>query len=109
MKKKNEKTDYKLKKNDQVKVIAGREKGKTGRVLKIDREKGRVLIEGVNLVKKAKKKRSQTDQGGIVEIEAPVHISNVMILAKNGMPSRIGYRVEKGGKVRIAKKTGDVL
>jgi large subunit ribosomal protein L24 len=109
MNKESKKTDYKLKKNDQVKVISGKEKGKTGRVLKIDRVKGRVLIEGVNLVKKAKKKRSQTDQGGIVEIEAPVHISNVMIVAKNGMPSRIGYRIDKGGKVRVAKKTGDVL
>ncbi len=109
MKEKKEQTDYKLKKNDQVKVISGREKGKTGRVLKIDRVKGRVLIEGVNLVKKAKKKKSQTDQGGIIEIEAPLHISNVMIVAKNGMPSRIGYKFENGEKVRIAKKTGDVL
>ncbi|HUX51415.1 MAG TPA: 50S ribosomal protein L24 [Spirochaetia bacterium] len=106
---KQEKTDYKLKKNDQVKVIAGKEKGKTGRVLRIDRVKGRVLIEGVNMVKKAKKKRSQTDQGGIIEIEAAIHISNVMIVAKNGEPSRVGYRVENGERVRFAKKTGEVL
>ena len=106
---KQEQTDYKLKKNDQVKVIAGKEKGKTGRVLRIDRVKGRVLIEGVNMVKKAKKKRSQTDQGGIIEIEAAIHISNVMIVAKNGVPSRIGYKVENGERVRYAKKTGELL
>lgn len=99
----------KIKRNDNVKVIAGRDKGKTGRVLRVDRDKQRVLVEGVNLVKKAMKKRRQNDQGGIIEIEAPIHISNVMIVSRNGQTSRVGYRVENGKKTRIAKKTGEVL
>lgn len=99
----------KIKKNDNVKVIAGRDKGKTGRVLRVDRERDRVLVEGVNLVKKAMKKRRQNDQGGIIEVEAPIHASNVMIVTRNGQTTRVGYRVEKGEKQRIAKKTGEVL
>ena len=101
--------DFRIKKDDQVKVIAGKDKGKSGRVLRVDREKGRVLVEGVNMVKKAVKKRRQEDQGGIIEIEAAIHISNVMLLAKNGVASRVGYRVENGEKVRYAKKTGETL
>lgn len=103
------KTDYKLKKDDQVKVIAGKDKGKTGRVLRVDRVKGRVLVEGVNMVKKAMKKKRQEDQSGIIDIEASIHISNVMALANNGQPTRLGYRIQNGEKVRIAKKTGEVL
>jgi large subunit ribosomal protein L24 len=103
------KTDYKLKKDDQVKVIAGKDKGKTGRVLRVDRVKGRVLVEGVNMVKKAMKKKRQEDQSGIIDIEASIHISNVMALANNGRPTRLGYRIQNGEKVRIAKKTGEVL
>ena len=99
----------KIKKDDNVKVIAGRDKGKTGRVLRVDRERDRVLVEGVNLVKKAMKKRRQNDQGGIIEVEAPIHASNVMIVTRNGQTTRVGYRVEKGEKQRIAKKTGEVL
>lgn len=99
----------KIKRNDNVKVIAGRDKGKTGRVLRVDRDKQRVLVEGVNLVKKAMKKRRQNDQGGIIEIEAPIHVSNVMVVSRNGQTSRVGYKVENGKKSRIAKKTGEVL
>ncbi len=100
----------KLKKNDNVKVLAGKDKGKSGRILKIDHESQRVIVQGVNMVKKTMKKRSQQDQGGIKEIEAPIHVSNLAILVKNGQTSRIGYKFdESGNKVRYAKKTGEVL
>ncbi len=99
----------KLKKNDQVKVIAGKDSGKTGRVLSVDRVKGRVIVEGVNLVKKTKRRRNEQDQGGIIEIEAPLHVSNVMVVTKNGSQSRIGTEVRGNERVRIAKKTGEEL
>ncbi|NCB00679.1 MAG: 50S ribosomal protein L24 [Spirochaetia bacterium] len=100
----------KLKKNDNVKVLTGKDKGKTGQILKIDQLNQRVVIQGVNMVKKTMKKKSQQDQGGIKEIEAPIHVSNVALLLKNGETSRIGFKVEENGtKVRFAKKTGDVI
>ena len=100
----------KLKKNDNVKVLAGKDKGKTGRILKVDRENERVVIQSVNLVKKTMKKRNQQDQGGIKEIEAPIHISNVAYVLKNGETTRIGMKIDENGKkVRYAKKTGEVL
>lgn len=98
-----------IKKNDTVMILAGKDKGKTGKVLKIDTENDRVIIQGVNMVKKAMKKKSQQDKGGILEVEAPLHISNVAIVAKDGSPSRIGYKFVDGKKVRFAKKTGEVL
>jgi len=73
---------HKIRKEDLVQVIAGKERGKQGKVLKINHENGRVIVSGLNMVKKAMKKKSQTDRGGIVEIEAPIHISNVMIVCK---------------------------
>ncbi len=99
----------KIKKDDTVQVLAGKDKGKTGKVLKIDRVDDRVVVQGVNMVKKAMKKRNQQDKGGIIEIEAPLHISNVAIVTKDGSTSRIGYKIENGKKVRFAKKTGEVL
>jgi large subunit ribosomal protein L24 len=100
----------KLKKNDNVKVLVGKDKGKSGQVLKIDHINQRVVVQGVNMVKKTMKKKSQQDQGGIKEIEAPIHVSNVALLLKNGETSRIGLKVdENGAKVRIAKKTGEVI
>ena len=98
-----------LKKNDTVVVIAGKDKGKSGRVLRIDSEKGRVLVEGVNMVKKAQRQRSQNETGGIIEKEASIAISNVMYAGKDGKPTRLGYRVEGGEKVRYSKKTGDTV
>lgn len=99
----------KLKKDDTVIVVAGKDKGKTGRVLRIDREKGRILVEGVNMVKKAQRKRSQEETGGIIEKEAPIAVSNVMFVGKNGRPTRLGYRIEGNEKVRFAKKTGETV
>lgn len=103
-----------IKKNDTVKVIAGKDKGKTGRVLEVNRETGRVLVEGVNLVKRhTRPNPAKQIKGGIAEREAPIHVSNVMVVTSSGQVSRIGYRIEGEGptarRVRIARKTGEVL
>ncbi|MBQ3319173.1 MAG: 50S ribosomal protein L24 [Spirochaetia bacterium] len=100
---------YKLKKDDLVQVIAGKEKGKSGKILKIDREKGKVLVAGLNMVKKARKPRRQGEKGGIVDIEAPMDISNVMIVCKKCGPTRIGIEGAGDKKVRKCKKCGEVL
>ncbi len=102
-------TKCKLKKEDTVKVLAGKDVGKTGRILKIDRTKGRVLVEGLNLVKKAIKPKSQNEKGGIKELEASIHISNVMIVCKKCGVTRIGYNFKNKKKIRICRKCGDVL
>jgi len=99
----------KLKKDDQVQIIAGKERGKSGKILKVDRDKGRVLIQGLNMVKKARKARKQDEKGGIIEIEAPVQVSNVMIVCKKCGPTRIGYKIEKDQKTRICRKCGEAL
>jgi large subunit ribosomal protein L24 len=103
-----------FKKNDMVKVISGRDKGKTGRILEIDRERGRVLVEGVMLVKRHTKANPQKQiKGGIAEMEATIHVSNVMMLTSGGVTTRIGTKVEGEGtgarRVRVARKTGEVL
>jgi len=109
-----ERLKVRLKKDDQVKVIAGRDKGKTGRVLSVDRLKGKVLVEGVSMIKRhTRPNPSKQIKGGIAEKESPVAISNVMILTSGGVPSRIGYKMEGSGtstrRVRIAKKSGETL
>ena len=98
-----------LRTNDQVMVTTGKDRGKRGRILSIDRASGRVVVEGLNMVKKAVKRKKQTDKGGITELEAAIHISNVQIVGKDGKPDRIGYRVEDGKKTRTRKKTGEAL
>ncbi|MFW6312286.1 MAG: 50S ribosomal protein L24 [Spirochaetota bacterium] len=100
---------YRIRKNDQVKVIAGKDKGKVGRVLRVDRDAGRVLVEGVNLAKKAMRKRRQEDRGGIMDIELPIHISNVMLVTRNGEATRVGMQVENGEKTRVARKSGEAV
>jgi large subunit ribosomal protein L24 len=100
---------YKIKKGDFVEVMTGKDKEKRGNVLRVLRDKDRVLVEGVNLVKKAQKRRTQNDRGGIVEIEAPVHISNVMIVCKKCGPVRTGYKMEGTTKTRVCKKCGEAL
>ncbi len=99
----------KLKKNDNVMVIAGKDKGKTGRILRIEHGSHRVVVEGVNLVKKAVRKRRQNDRAGIIEVEAPLDVSNVMAVTKNGQPSRVGIKIDGDRKVRYLKKTGEEL
>jgi len=100
---------FKIKKNDTVEIISGKAKGSKGRVIRIDKDKGRVYIEGQNLVKKAMRQKKQNQKGGIVEVEAPIDISNVMILCKKCGKSRIGYKIENDKKMRICKKCGDEL
>jgi large subunit ribosomal protein L24 len=97
-----------IKKGDTVVVIAGESKGKEGVILSIDRVKNRAIVEGVNLVKKHTKPNAKSPQGGIIEMEAPLHISNLMVVA-NGKASRIGRKVENGKIVRFAKKTGEEI
>ena len=92
----------KIKKGDTVKVIAGKDKDKEGKVLSVDAKKNKVIVEGVNMITKHTKPSMQNQQGGIVNKEAPIDISNVMYLHK-GKVTRIGYKVEDGKKVRVAK------
>lgn len=100
----------KIKKEDTVKVIAGRDKGKTGRVLQVDPVKGKVLVEGVSIVKRHTRPNPQRQiKGGIAERETPIAISNVMLLTSGGMATRVGFRIEGGKRTRIAKKGGEVL
>jgi large subunit ribosomal protein L24 len=99
-----------VKKGDKVMVISGKDKGKTGVILSALPKKERVLVEGVNIVKKHTKPNQANPQGGIVSQEAPIHVSNVMLIdPKTGEPTRVGYKVEDGKKVRVAKKSGEVI
>jgi len=100
---------FKLKKEDTVEVITGKDKGKRGRILKILRDSGRIVVEGVNIVKKTQKKRKQNDRGGIVEIEAAIHSSNLMIVCKKCGPTRIGCKIDGDKKVRVCRKCGETL
>ncbi|MBT2758932.1 50S ribosomal protein L24 [Mesobacillus foraminis] len=99
-----------VKKGDKVMVISGKDKGKTGNILAAYPKQSRVLVEGVNIVKKHAKPSQLNPQGGIISQEAPIHVSNVMpIDPKSGKPTRVGYTEENGKKVRVAKKSGEVL
>lgn len=99
-----------VKTGDKVKVITGKDKGKEGVILKAFPKKDRVIVEGMNMMKKHQKPSSMNPQGGILETEAPIHVSNVMLIdSKTGEPTRVGFKVEDGKKVRISKKTGEVL
>ena len=99
---------YKIKKGDTVKVIAGKDKDKEGKVIAVDTKNHRVLVEVVNMVTKHTKPSAANQQGGIVETEAYIAVSNVMYLHK-GQPTRIGFKMDGDKKVRFAKKTGDVI
>ncbi|WP_438449138.1 50S ribosomal protein L24 [Gorillibacterium sp. sgz5001074] len=100
-----------VKKDDTVIVITGKDKGKKGRIIEAYPRLNRVLVEGVNMVKKHQKPTQQNPQGGIIEQEAAIHVSNVMLIdPKSGKPTRVGYKVlENGEKVRVAKKSGEVI
>ncbi|HUK13376.1 MAG TPA: 50S ribosomal protein L24 [Thermoanaerobaculaceae bacterium] len=103
---------FKIKKGDQVQVIAGKDKGKKGKVLRVDRKTERVVVEHVNMLKRhTKPNPGRAVTGGIVEREAPIAIANVMVVsADGGQPTRIGYRIlEDGRKVRAAKADGAIL
>ena len=103
-----------IKKNDMVKVIAGKDKGKTGRVLEVIAETGRVLVEHCGMVKRhTKPNPAKQIKGGIADRESPIHVSNVMVMTAGGVPTRIGTKVDVQGKktrrTRIARKNGEVL
>jgi large subunit ribosomal protein L24 len=98
----------KIKKGDTVRVIAGKDKDKEGKVIAVDVKSNRVIVEGVNMITKAQKPSAANQQGGLVQKEAPIHVSNVMYL-QNGQVTRIGYKMDGDKKVRVAKKTGDVI
>lgn len=100
-----------IKKGDTVYVRSGEDRGKTGRVLEVQRTKQRAVVEGINIVSKATKPSAKHPQGGIIKMEAPVHISNLSLIdPKTGKPTRVGVRVnDKGIKVRYAKKSGEEI
>lgn len=99
-----------VKKGDKVQVITGKDKGKQGTVLVALPKQNRVIVEGINFIKKHSKPSQMNPQGGIITKEAPIHVSNVMPLdPKNGEPTRVGYKLVDGKKVRFAKKSGELL
>ncbi|MBE6207915.1 MAG: 50S ribosomal protein L24 [Rikenellaceae bacterium] len=100
-----------IKKGDTVLVIAGDSKGQQGKVLKVEVSKQRAIVEGVNLCKKATKPNAQNPQGGIIEKEAPIHVSNLQVLdPKSGKPTKVGRKANAEGKlVRYAKKSGEEI
>ena len=98
----------KIKKGDTVKVIAGKDNGKEGKVISVDLKNSKVIVEGVNMVTKHMKPSQANQNGGIIQKEAPIDASNVMLMFK-GQPTRVGFKIEKDKKVRVAKKTGDVI
>jgi large subunit ribosomal protein L24 len=99
----------KLRKNDTVQVIAGKDKGKSGRIVSIDRAKMRAVIEGLNMVKKAVKQRKQNQKAGITSVEAPLALGKLMIVCKKCGPTRIGYRLDGESKKRVCRKCGGDL
>jgi len=99
-----------IRKNDQVMVITGRDKGKIGRVLRVLPKEGRVVVEKVNVVKRHTKPSAKNRQGGILEKELSIHVSNVMLLdPKKAEPTRVGFKVTDGKKVRVSKKSKEVI
>ena len=98
-----------IKKGDTVRVIAGDSKGQQGKVMQVDAQKQRAIVEGMNLCKKATKPNAKTPQGGIIEKEAPIHVSNLQLIdPKSGKPTRVGRKLDDKGKlVRYAKKSGE--
>ena len=99
----------KIKKGDTVQIVTGNETGKTGRVIKVFHAKDKIIVEGINNVKKHARPTQENPQGGILEKEAAIHVSNVMLIS-GGKPTRVGYKIlEDGRKVKYAKTTGEVI
>ncbi|MCC1484692.1 50S ribosomal protein L24 [Winogradskyella immobilis] len=102
-------TKLKIKTGDTVQVIAGDHKGSEGKILKVLKDKNRAIVEGVNMVKKHTKPSAQSPQGGIVEKEASIHVSNLSLLTSKGETTRVGYRMDGDNKVRFSKKSNEVI
>ena len=98
----------KIKKGDTVKVIAGKDNGKEGKVVSVDQKAGKVVVEGINMITKHTKPNAANPNGGIVQKEAPIDASNVMLVYK-GKATRVGFDFKDGKKVRVAKATGEVI
>jgi ribosomal protein L24, bacterial/organelle len=98
----------KIKKGDKVVVLAGKDKGKTGQVLEVIPSETRAVVQGINLVRRHTKQTASND-AGIFTKEAPIHLSNLAVADKNGKPTRVGFQIKDGTKVRVAKTTGDVI
>ncbi|MCI5522793.1 MAG: 50S ribosomal protein L24 [Treponema sp.] len=101
----------KIRRDDNVEIIAGKDKGKRGTIVRVFEKKGkvRVIVSGANLIKKAIKRRSQQEAGGIAEIEAPLDVSNVALVCKKCGPTRIGYKLDGDKKTRVCRKCGETL
>ncbi|WP_409022024.1 50S ribosomal protein L24 [Dellaglioa sp. P0083] len=99
-----------VKTGDKVQLIAGKDKGKQGTVTKVFLKDDRVIVEGMNIAKKHQKPSNSNPQGGIVDIEAPIHVSNVMLIdPSTNEPTRVGFKVVDGKKVRVSKKSGETV
>ncbi len=99
----------KLRKNDVVQVISGRERGKSGRIVRIDRAAERAVVEGLNMVKKAVKQRKQNEKGGITSVEAPLALAKLMIVCRKCGPTRIGWKLDGERRARVCRKCGGEL
>ncbi len=101
---------FRIKQGDQVRVITGDHKGSEGKVVRVMRDKNKAIVEGVNTVSKHEKPSARNPQGGIVEKEAPIHLSNLALIdPKSGDATRVGYEIRDGKKVRVAKKSNEVI
>ncbi|KQW27381.1 50S ribosomal protein L24 [Rhizobium sp. Root274] len=98
----------KIRKGDNVVVLSGKDKGRTGEVLQVMPKEDRALVRGINMVKRHQR-QSQTQEAGIINKEASIHLSNIAIVGKDGKPTRVGFQVVDGKKVRVAKRSGDVI
>ena len=99
-----------VKKGDTVLVLSGNDKGKQGKVMSVDPEKNRAIVEGVRIISKHTRPNAEHPQGGIIKQEAPIHISNLMVIGNDGKPTRIGRKKDENGKsVRYSKKTGEII
>ena len=99
-----------VKKGDTVLVLSGNDKGKQGKVMSVDPKSQRAIVEGVRIISKHTRPNAEHPQGGIIKQEAPIHISNLMVVDKNGKPSRVGRKQDENGKlVRYSKKTGEII
>ncbi len=101
----------KVKKNDKVRVISGKDKGKTGKVLRIEPDKNKIYVERINIIKRHTRKKGQNQPGGIISKEGPIHLSNVRVICPNcGKLSRVGFEIKDSGeKVRICRKCGQQI
>ncbi|CAH0340445.1 MULTISPECIES: 50S ribosomal protein L24 [unclassified Rhizobium] len=98
----------KIRKGDSVVVLSGKDKGRTGEVLQVMPKEDRAFVRGINMVKRHQR-QSQTQEAGIINKEASIHLSNIAIVGKDGKPTRVGFSVVDGKKVRVAKRSGDVI